>query len=190
MSQHVIKVSIKKEREVNIVMLQLFKIFWAICRLKAGPQDIPKGSYLLISAVFAGIIVDSFATSILIPKFSTIDIIFTVTSYNMILLFAVYFLMRFIGYSERSVQTLTAIAGSGLFISLILLPSLIMLTSSEEPAKSFVFFILLDNIWRIAVNAHIFRHAISVSLLMALILSVSYLLFGMLIADTLLPVHN
>lgn len=171
-------------------MLQLFKIFWAICRLKAGPQDLPKGQYLLISAILAGIIVDGFATSILIPKLSIVDVVFTVASYNLLLLAAIYLLLKFIGYSERSIQTLTAIAGSGLFISLILLPSLLMMNSAEEPAKSFVFFILLDNIWRIIVNANIFRHALSVGLLMALILSVSYFLFGILVADALLPAYN
>ncbi len=51
-------------------MLQLIKVFWAICRLKAGPQDLPKGRYLLIATILAGIIVDSFATSRLMPKLS------------------------------------------------------------------------------------------------------------------------
>jgi len=171
-------------------MLQLIKIFWAICRLQAGPQDLPKGTYLLVAAIMAGIIVDSFSTSILIEKLSTPEIVFTVASYNIVLLFAVYLLLKFIGYKERSVQTLTALAGSGLFISLVLLPGLLMVSVAEEPAKSFAIFILLDNIWRIAVNAHIFRHALSVSLLMAMILSVSYLLFGVLIADFLLPAGN
>ena len=168
-------------------MLRLIRIFWDICRLRAGPQDLPSGRNLLISAILAGIFIDSFSSSLLIPKLSGFEVVTAVAIYNIVLLTAVYLLLKFIGYKQRGIQTLTAIAGSGLFISLVLLPGLITMSFSEEQSKSFVLFILIDNIWRIAVNAHIFRHALSISLLMAMILSVSYLLFGVLVADFLLP---
>ncbi len=171
-------------------MLQLIRIFWAICRLQTGPQNLPKGRNLLISAVLAGILVDSFASSILIPDLSGFQIFLTVTMYNVMILVAVYLLLMIIGYQERGIQTLTAIAGSGLFISLVLLPGLMMMSLADEDVKSFALFILIDNVWRIAVNAHIFRHALSVNLLMAMIVSVSYLLFGVLIADFIIPIQN
>ncbi len=171
-------------------MLQLFKVFWAICRLKAGPQDLPKGHYLLVFAILAGIIIDSFTTSILITELSGLVIINTVVIYNVLLLSAIYFLLKLIGYAERGVQTITAIVGAGIFISLVLLPGLLIMDSVEENVKSFALFILIDNVWRISVNAHIFRHALSISLLMAMILSVSYLLFGVLVADYLLPAQS
>lgn len=171
-------------------MLQLIRIFWDICRLKAGPQNLPKGRYLLIAVILAGIVVDSFSTAIFIPKLSITEIINVVTIYNISLLVAVYFLLRVIGYTERAIQTVTAIAGTGLLISLVLLPGLLMMDSANEQVKSFAIFILIDNVWRIAVNAHILRHALSVSLLMAMILSVSYLLFGVLVADVLLPAQS
>ena len=164
-------------------MLQLSRIFWAICRLKAGPQELPKRYYLLISVILAGIIVDSFASSILIPKLSALDIINTVVIYNVILLAAIYFLLMLLGYAERAVQTVSALAGSGLFISLVLLPALLVMSSADGQDKSFVFFILIDNVWRMAVNTHIFRHALSIKLLMAIIVSLSYFLFSVLVAE-------
>lgn len=168
-------------------MLQLIKVFWAICRLKAGPQDLPKGHYLLIATILAGIIVDSFATSLLRPKLSAFEVLGIVIIYNVVLLAAIYYLLKLIGYADRGVQTVIALAGSGLFISLILLPGLLIITSSEELFKIFVFFWLVDNVWRITVTAHIFRHAFSIRLLMAMILSLSYLFFGWLVAGVLLP---
>lgn len=168
-------------------MLQLSKIFWDICRLKAGPQALPTGHNLLISAVLAGIIIDSFASSIFMTKLSTLDVIITVVTYNFVLLMAVYFILYLVGYAGRAIQTLTAVAGAGFFISLVLLPALLVLNSSNAEVKPFGLLILIDNIWRISVNAHIFRHALSISLLMAMILSVSYLLFGILIAEYVLP---
>jgi len=183
-----LKTGLIVNKKRNVVMLQLIRVLWDICRIKAGPQDLPKGYNLLIAAVLSGVIIDSFSSSILITKFSLSDIAQIVIVYNVLLLAAVYLLLKLIGYAERAVQTLTAIAGSGLLISLVLLPGLIMMNTAAEEAKSFAIFILIDNIWRIAVNAHIFRHALSVSLLMAMILSVSYLLLGVLVADVLLPV--
>ncbi|MDH5369228.1 MAG: hypothetical protein OEW99_04340 [Gammaproteobacteria bacterium] len=171
-------------------MLQLMRIFWDICRLKTGPQDLPTGRYILSAAVLAGIIIDSFTTSIFMPKFSVIDLAKLVVTFNIVLLVAIYFLLKLIGYAERAIQTITAIAGSGLFISLVLLPGLLVMNSVDGQVKSFAIFILIDNVWRIAVNAHIFRHALSVGLLMAMIVSVSYLLFGVLVADILLPAQS
>ena len=171
-------------------MLPLIRIFWDICRLKVGPQAVPRGHYLMIVAVLAGIIIDSFASSILIPKLTGLDILKTVAIYNILLLSAIYLLLKVIGYADRGVQTVTAIAASGLFISLVLLPGLLMMNTVEEQVKSFAIFILIDNVWRIAVIAHIFRHAFSINLLMAMILSVSYLIFGLFIADVLLPSQN
>ena len=171
-------------------MLQLIKIFWDICRLRTGPQQLPKGYLLLGSALLAGIIIDSIASSVLMPKLTGPEVLITVTIYNLFLLSVIFFLLMLVGYAERGIQTVTAVAGSGLFISLVLLPGLLMVNSVEEQAKSFVLFILIDNFWRLAVNAHIFRHALSVGMLMAMILSVSYFLFGILVADFLLAVES
>ncbi|MCW8900497.1 MAG: hypothetical protein OQK75_12700 [Gammaproteobacteria bacterium] len=171
-------------------MLHLIKVFWDICRLRAGPQDLPKEQYLLVATILAGIIVDSFASSILMPNLSGLELVKIITVYNIILLTVVYLLLRVVGYPFRGIQTLTAFAGAGVFIALVLLPGLLIINSAEEQARSFVFYILADTFWRIAVNSHIFRHAFSISLLLAMILSVSYFIFGLFVADLLIPAQN
>jgi len=168
-------------------MFTLFKIYWDICRLKAGPQDIPAGSNILIAAIIAAVIVDSFSTSILIPSLAGLEVLQIVAIYNIILLSAVYLLLRLVGYASRGIQTLTAIFSSGLLISLVLLPGLLVMNSAAEETKSFAFYILADTIWRLTVNTHIFRHAFSINLLLAMILSVSYFIFGIFVADILIP---
>ena len=162
------------------------KILWEICLLKAVPQNLPQRKYLVILTVSLALIIDSFSSSILMPDFSGVKIIAVVFYYNTALLLAIYLLLRLIGYAERSVQTLTAIAGSGFFISLVLFPALLIMSVNEQLAKTLVFYILIDNVWRIVVNAHIFRHALSVSRLFAMVISLSYLFLGILIAEFLL----
>jgi len=170
-------------------MLQLSKIFWDICRLRTGPQALPARPYFLIIVVLLAIIVDSFSSSVLIPKLTAMEIIKTIVIYNIVLLAAVYYLLKLVGYAERGLQTIMAIAGSGLFISLVLLPALLLINTSPQEVKPFGFLILADNIWRLAVNAHIFRHALSISAPMSMIISISYLLSAILVAEFLLPIN-
>ena len=168
-------------------MLHLLKIFWEICRLKTGPQDVPAGRNLLIAAVTAAVIVDSLSTSILMPKLGALETVQIVAIYNVIILSTIYFLLWMVGYTSRVVQTLTAFSASGLLISLVLLPGLLVLNSAASEMKSFTFYVLADTIWRLTVNTHIFRHAFSVNLLLAMILSLSYFIFGLFVADILIP---
>lgn len=171
-------------------MQKLLKIFWDICRLKAGPQDIPAGNQLLVAAFVAALLIDSFSTSILIPRLNGLETLQIVAIYNMILLIAVYLLLRLVGYTARAVQTLTALMASGVFISLVLLPGLLVMNAASEEMKSFAFYIIADMFWRLTVNSHIFRHAFSVNLLLGMILSVSYFIFGIFIGDILIPTQN
>lgn len=171
-------------------MLHLFKIFWDICRLKAGPQDVPAGRNLLIAAVIAAVIIDSFSTSILMPSLGGIETLQIVAIFNIILLSAIYLLLWLVGHASRAEQTLTAFSASGLFISLVLLPGLLVMNSAAEEAKSFAFYILADTVWRLTVNTHIFRHAFSINQLLAMILSVSYFILGLFVADILIPTQN
>lgn len=168
-------------------MLQLSKILFDLCRFKNSPDLLPRSPVTLILVVMCGVIIDSFASSLLITRFSTLEIFNTVLVYNLVLLIAVFLLLKIVGYASRALQTMIAVAGSGLVISLILLPALLMLDSSKEQSQAIALFILIDNAWRISVNAYIFRHAFSIKILLSLIISVSYLLLGVMIADFLLP---
>lgn len=168
-------------------MMQLINVFWDICRLKTGPQNLPTGYYLLGATILAGIIVDSFTSSIFMPNLSGLTIFKIVAIYNVLMFAMIYLLLTLLGYANRGIQTLTAFAGSGLFITLILLPGLLVINSAGEQTKSFAFYILIDSVWRLSVNAHIFRHALSVNFLLSMILSLSYFIIGLYVGDFLIP---
>lgn len=171
-------------------MLQLSKILLDICRLKAGPDALPRGPAVLILLVISAIVVDSAASAILIPALSALEVVITIAVYNLVLLTAVFILLKIVGYAPRALQTMSAIAGSGLVISLVLFPALLMIDSGKEQSQAIVLFVLIDNVWRIVVDAHIFRHAFSIGLLLAMVISLSYLLFGVMFAEFLLPAQT
>ena len=170
-------------------MLQASQILWSICRLKSNPQDLTRSWTLLFLIVLCGIVIDSFSSSLLIPHLTGLDIIQVVILYNLMLLSSIYVLLKIIGYVERGLQTITAISGTGLCISLVLLPALLVI-NTDDKSQYLVPLIFIDNVWRIVVNAHILRHSLSVSLLMAFIISISYLMLGVLVADFLLPAQT
>lgn len=170
-------------------MLQLSKLLLDLSRLKAGPDALPRGPAVLILLVISAVIVDSVASSLLITDLSSFEIFFIVSAYSLVLLSVVFLLLTLLGYSSRAFQTMSAITGAGLVISLVLLPALLMIDTAKEQSQALALFVLIDNVWRITVNTHIFRHALSISLLLAMVISISYLLFGFMVADFLLSSH-
>ena len=167
-------------------MLQYLRLIWNICVLRSGPQDMPFSWVLLLLLIIAGIALDSYGTVILFPQIAGKEIISSVTIYNLSMLMVVYVLLYLLRYANRGIQTLTALAGSGLFISLVLLPALLVINQAPQTPKPFGIIILIDNIWRLLVNAHIFRHALSIGILMSMIIAVSYFLLGILVVEFLL----
>jgi cytochrome b len=66
--------------------------------------------------------------------------------------------------SARFGQTLTALAGTGVVLSLLALPLILLATRAQgagDPAAVVVLGWLLLLFWSIAVQAHIYRHALS-----------------------------
>ncbi len=167
--------------------MQFMALYWAIARLKLAPYALPENRLLLIKTILLAIIVDIVATRILRPDLPTAEVINLVSSYNILMLLAVALLLYLTGYRVRILQSLTALAGSGVMISLVLLPGLLTIYSFGQETKSYGLFILIDYVWRIAVTAHIFRYTFSVGSLMAMILSVSYMIFGMYVGSFLMP---
>ncbi len=166
-------------------MLNLISLYWAICRLRATPQMMPAVNSLLVNTVVIGIVVDTLAASLFQTGKTLFELGILVSLYTILMLLAVYFLLTLVGYRQRALQTLIALAGSDLMISLVLLPGLFIVSLSEKGIQSFAMFILIDYVWRIAVMAHIFRYSFSVGLMMGMILSVSYAIFGMFVSDFL-----
>lgn len=166
--------------------MQQLRAIWDICMLRKGPQDLPYSLQLLLLMIGLGILVDSYLNSIFFPKLATIEIIITVTVSTLTLLLAIYLLLWLRNLTNRGIQTLTALAGSGLFISLVLLPTIELINHFPQAGKPFGIITLIYYAWILSVNTHIFRHAFSLGTLMSMIFAVSYFLLGFFVTEILL----
>jgi hypothetical protein len=84
------------------------------------------------------------------------------------------------GYTGRAVQTVTALCGTGLVLTLLAYPISFWigpagLANGEVELARALWFGLM--VWDVFITAHILHHALSVGFPLGLVLSVSYLWF-------------
>lgn len=125
-----------------------------IALLRAGPQDLPVSSLslLLACAAWWALTLTMLATAESPPAFSHALIAFGL---QLALILTVLTLGR---GPERFNQTATALFGTGALISLVNLP--LWLVSGPPVPVGLVFVALVGLFWSLAVDGHIWRHAL------------------------------
>lgn len=162
---------------------QLLRFWLGLCLLQVAPQDMPASrpvlvvslcGYALVSVLLAGL------TSGM-PDGAAMALLELV----LLALFTAG-LLFLIGHPQRFSQTLAALTGSG---SLLGLPALaLVLSAGPDPAVSLTSSgWLLQLFWNLLVNAHIMRHALSVSLALGAGVSVMYMLVSTQVLLTVFP---
>ena len=156
-------------------MIQLIKMFWDICAVKAAPQDLPVSSFLLGLALLAYLVTGAVVAAFQWPLAQAIpaallDTVF-LTVLSRVLLWA-----RML--SGRFVQTLTALAGSGAVMTVIALPlvlwqSFVGVTDANAPTLP-SWLLMIWMIWNVVVVGHILRHALSTVLPLGIGLAAVY----------------
>lgn len=156
-------------------MIQLIKLFWDICAVKAAPQDLPASSFLLVLAVLAYFVTGAVVAAFQWPLSQAVlaaflDTVF-LTVLSRVLLWA-----RML--SGRFVQTLTALAGSGAVMTVIALPlvmwqSFVGVTDANAPTLP-SWLLMIWMIWNVVVVGHILRHALSTVLPLGIGLAAVY----------------
>ncbi len=156
-------------------MIQLIKLFWDICAVKAAPQDLPASSFLLVLAVLAYFVTGAVVATFQWPLSQAIlaaflDTVF-LTVLSRVLLWA-----RML--SGRFVQTLTALAGSGAVMTVIALPlvmwqGFVGVTDANAPTLP-SWLLMIWMIWNVVVVGHILRHALSTVLPLGIGLAAVY----------------
>ena len=156
-------------------MIQLVKLFWDICALKAAPQDLPASSFLLMLVLAAYFVTGAVVAAFQWPLSQALvaallDTVF-LTIISRVLLWA-----RML--SARFIQTLTALAGSGTVMTLIALPlvlwqGLVGVTDVNVPTLP-SWLLMVWMIWNVVVVGHILRHALSTVLPLGIVLAAVY----------------
>ena len=168
-------------------MSYFIQLFWQICLLQKAPQDIPYSRGLFLLLLLMGFLVDNLNLNFALPEVEPGPVLLIVSIHTVFFLGTLSALMTVMGYAARIFQTLTALLGTGVIISLLAMPVLLTISYFAEEPGYFGLILLLLNIWSLVIMAHILRHALSVSFLLAGLFAFGYFMLSIKLVDYLLP---
>ncbi|MGR9115803.1 MAG: hypothetical protein ACU85E_08550 [Gammaproteobacteria bacterium] len=164
-------------------MFEITTLFFDICLLKKGPQDIPPSYgllyclivvYALISFLVLFTAADWQNAVLQIPVEIVLVIVFT------------KFMLSLVRKPERYVQTACALFGTDALISFFALPSVASMTAGKVTLLAFAV-MLGFTVWHWLVIGHVFRHALSQSLSFGLGIAFLYIFAMFQILALLFP---
>lgn len=138
-----------------------------LLRLRAGPQDLPP-SWALTAIAVAVYLGQAMVTSQNLGGETEAgrSVLATVLQFT-----AIAVMLRFRGHPERLQQTLLALAFAGIVLGLLAYLLLIQADpQAQQPFMFLVWFAIFG--WSLAIDAHILRHALSVSMSTGVLLAV------------------
>lgn len=149
-------------------MLLILKLFIDICLFRANAEDVPASRALLIFSVLAYFIL-SLGITFIQGNLSKIVAIIMVGFILVIALAQAGLWIR--SFMNRSVQTITALAGTGTIFCILSWP-LVLIGEQWIFAR---YLLLLIFIWDLVVVGHIFRNALSLPFWAGIGISIFYI---------------
>ena len=157
-----------------------------ICLLRRGPQDLPY-SVSLLAAVAAASIVLQLGIAVVraaplngVLAGALLELMFTLGALNIILTLR--------GLRNRFVQSATALLGCTLAFILLNVPVLLLIgeppTTVEQLSSLQVMLVLVSLplvVWKVLVDAHIFRHSFNVPFLSGIVIALLWIIGGMVL---------
>lgn len=166
-------------------MNRLFEQFWNLCLLRVAPQDLPASDTLMAMTVFL-YMATSFVMAV--PQLPLGSSALAAVIDTLLMTGMSYLMLWARLMPERWRQTLTALAGSGALLGLVAIP-LVYWEAQAGPASQASLMpqiILLAMLfWNLVVVAHILRHALSIVMMLAALLSTFYLYISISVIRTL-----
>jgi hypothetical protein len=166
-------------------MEALFKAFLAISLFRSAPQDLPASSALLRVAVLAYALVGLLLAAI---SLSWSNALLASLLDTVLLLAFGYIVLNLKGLFARLQQTLTALAGGLALVGLVSLPITAWQYWADTHGADAGLPRLLQHgitIWYIVLVGHVLRHALDVSLPLALVFSIAYMFISVSILYSL-----
>lgn len=170
-------------------MKPVFHLFWQLCRLQKGPQDVPYSPILLLLLVLALLSLSGLIVLLLDPDYLQYKMLgsgVAILSWGALL----FVILRFKRAESRFVQTMTACMGTDLIISALGVPLQfgVMGLSQESLAGNLFRFALLGLIiWDILIKGRIYSAAMEVGRIQGNLLSLLIWLSVLSISYRFLP---
>ena len=154
-------------------MHALITLFVDLCLLRAKPQDLPSSKFLMLLCIGCYLLL-GFALSIQEQGFSMAAL--TAMTDTGLLVGLIYLGLSIKNSLPRSLQTITALTGTGALFEFVSWPLVSFLQTLGESEGSSLWMILLALVlWNVTVIGNILRHAIEVPLWVGISIALLYI---------------
>ncbi|MFQ5469682.1 MAG: hypothetical protein ACE5EH_05170 [Gammaproteobacteria bacterium] len=162
-------------------MYQIISRYIDICKFKIAPQDIPYSKFLLLITLIA-----YFIGSVILSLFEWSLVKSVVVGLmDLSLIAGLSYMILWIRLStERYVQTLTALAGSGAILDLVGIPIFLLQYNVDSGPFVLELVIWVWVFWNMAVFGHVLRHALSTTMFTGAMLSLLYFFISFSMLNT------
>lgn len=170
-------------------MKALWTLFWQICQLRRGPEDVPYSLQLLGLVSLLDFALGVGGQLLAIPERVRIAVLLTVLALAMDAL-VLWSLLHFKHLQSRWVQGLTTIYGVDLLMGLLAMPfTLLSLVVNPESAVIGLVVVaqMLLTGWNIGLRGFVFHRALNMGLLQGNMLSLALFLLYVFVSVQLFP---
>ena len=168
-------------------LFRLASLYWRIVLLQAKPQDVPASAVVMYVSIAAVVIINLIA---LIARFGVATGIALVVVDLVLLVGLLHITLRLANKSARFTQTLSALCGTGAWLSLLSLPLVFTadeIGGLEKASPSLAILLIVFHVWNITLIGHIVRHSFEVSFALGVAGAIAYTFGVIIIADMLIP---
>ena len=170
-------------------MKALWALFWSLCRMRRGPEDLPYSASLLLLVLLLDV---ALGVGSQLPGQSTlfpvaVAITLLAAGSDALVLWG---LLRFKQRDARYVQSLTAIYGSDFLLGLLVLPLLgaSLLWPEHTPGLALVVFAQMLVVgWGLGVRGFVYHRALDVGIFQGNMLSLALFFLNVFLAAKFFP---
>ena len=171
-------------------MKELIRAFLDIARWRKGPEDLPASGFLL-TVTLGGYILASIVTVLFYAR-GVADLLAQVTL-DIALMFGFFgLLLVFYKKTQRFEQTMTALLGTGIVLTVIALPLIAWLRveSAETTTSIPALLMFLVVLWSISITGHIMRRALEIPFAGGVLMAVGYFLLSVFAFARFFPAES
>jgi len=170
-------------------MKALWALFWQICQLRRGPEDVPYSLQLLGLMTLLDFALGVGGQLLAVPERVRIAVLLTLLALTMDAL-VLWGLLQFKHLQARWVQGLTTIYGLDLLMGLFAMP-FTLLSHAVDPKSAMIGLVVVAQMllvgWNIGLRGFVFHRALNVGLLQGNMLSLALFLLNVFVSVHLFP---
>lgn len=167
-------------------MDKLVRLFAQLALLRIGPQDLPFDPALERFVVVGYFLIGIFV-SLLVQETPGYALISAGIDTGMMILLT-YLALMATNRIQRRCQTLSALAGSGLLITIISIPLVALYSFGGGAANEIISLMLLGlALWNVTIIGHILRYTFDIPLIAGIAIAIIYMYLSFFILQQLLP---